>query len=143
MPTPLLERIRSAAIATPALTALLGTNPFRWYDKQLVPGSAFPAVVQQVISDSQSYSLTTRLPNSNSRVQFTIWGVNTAAGMTSIANVEAALQTFLDGLNLIGISGLVQYPNFIVAGRDGFYPLPQPGNPQRLIDAMIYANNSL
>ena len=143
MPTPLLEKIRSAAISTPALTALLGTNPFRWYDKQLVPGSAFPAIVQQIISDSQNYSLTARLPNSNSRVQFTIWGTNTAAGMTSLAAVEAALYTFLDTLNLIGISGLVQYPNFVVAGRDGFFPTPQPGNPQRLIDAMIYANNSL
>ncbi len=143
MSTPLLDKIRAAAIATPALTALLGQNPFRWFNYQKVPGSAYPCVVQQVISNVPTYSLTARLPNGNARVQFCIWGQNTATGLASIAAVESALATFLDSLNLIGIPGLVQYPNFIAGARDGWYPIPEPGNPQRLIDAMIFSNDSL
>ena len=143
MPTPLKDRIRAAAIATPALTSLLGTNPFRWYDTQLSQGSAFPAVVVQIISSAKTYNVAGRMPNGNNRVQFTIWGANTAAGMAAMANVETALATFLDGLNLVGIPGLIQYQNLIVGARDGWVALPQPGNPLRLIDAMCYSNDSL
>ncbi len=143
MATPLKERIRSAAIATPAMTALLGTNPFRFYDQQLVQGSAFPAIVQQVISGAPTYILAGRLPCSSSRVQFTLWATRDAAGLTALAALEAALVAFLDTLNLIGIPGLQQYQNLVVLSRDAFYPLPQPGNPQRIIDAMIYSNDTL
>jgi len=143
MATPLKDRIRAAAIATPALTALLGTNPFRWYDMQLVQGSAFPAVVAQIISNTKSYVFGGRLPNSHSRVQLTLWGQNNAAGMTALANLEVALGTFFDSLNLIGVSGLLQYPNRIVGARDGFIATPQPGNPLRLIDVMMASNDSL
>ncbi len=143
MATPVKDRIRAAAIATPALTALLGTNPFRWYDRQLYQGSAFPAVVVQAISDPRMYAIVGRLPTSFSRYQFTIWATNNAAGMTSLALVEAALVEFFETLNLVGISGLCSYSNTVVNARDGFFPTPQPGNPTRMIDAMIYANDSL
>jgi hypothetical protein len=139
----LKDRIRAAAIATPALTAILGVNPFRWYDQQLVEGSAFPAVVVQSVSDPQTYAYTGMMPTSWSRYQFTLWGVNTGPGILAMQGLETALQTFLNSLNVIGISGLVQYPNLIVAARDGFKPLPKPGNPQRLIDVMIFNNNTL
>jgi len=122
---------------------LLGTNPFRWYDTQLAQGSAFPAVVAQIISSSKTYNVAGRMTNGNSRVQFTIWSTNTGSGMTARANVESALATFLDGLNLIGIPGLLQYPNYIVGARDGWVALPQPGNPLKLIDAMVFSNDSL
>lgn len=144
MSTPLKDRIRSAAILTPALTALLGTNPFRWYDTQLRQGSLFPAVVVQFISTpGNSYSLTGRMQNSQTRVQYTIWGQNTSTGVAQVAAVEDALATFWDSLNLIGIPGLVQYPNYIVAARDGFVAAPQPGNMLRLIDVMMTNNDSL
>ncbi len=139
----LLDRIRSAAIATPALTALLGTNPFRWYPIQLAQGSAFPAVVAQVVSGNKTYSVNARLVTGNSRVQFTVWSVNTGAGFASLASVEAALSTFFDSLNLTGIPGLTQYPNFVVAARDGFFAQTEPGNPQRLIDVMVFSNDTL
>jgi hypothetical protein len=143
MATDLKERIRLAAIATPALTAVLGTNPFRWYDTRLVQGSAFPAVVAQVISNVKSYVFGGRLPNSHSRVQFTLWAQNTSAGITALGNLERTVGTFLDSLNLIGISGLLQYPNRIVLARDGFVPTPEPGNSLRLIDVMMASNDSL
>jgi Protein of unknown function (DUF3168) len=141
--TPLKDKIRAAAIATPALTALLGTNPFRFFDTQLPQGSAFPAVVVQIISGGKSYALNTRLATGFSRVQFTIWSTNTAAGYASQAALEIALANFLDGLNLVGIAGLSQYSNIIVDTRDGFYAQTQPGNPLKQIDAMIFSNDSL
>lgn len=143
MATPLKDRIRAAAIATPALTALLGTNPFRWYDLQLVQGSTLPAVVCQIISNTKNYVVGGRLVNSHSRVQFTLWGTNNSAGTAALASLETALATFLDSLNLIGVTGLLQYPNRIVMARDGFVPTPQPGNPLRLIDVMMASNDSL
>lgn len=146
MATPLKDRIRAAAIATPALTALLGTNPFRWYDTQLVQGSALPAVVVQQISGAPVYVVAGRLPNSSTRMQFTCYGVNNAAGMAALSNLVRALTSFFDTLNLVGISGLAQYQNFVVGDRDGWVALPGPvpqGNPLRLIDAMIFSNDSL
>ncbi len=139
----LLDRIRSAAIATPALTALLGTNPFRWYPIQKEQGCAFPCVVAQVVSGNKTYSVNARLVTGNSRVQFTVWSVNTGSGFTTLTNVLAAMTTFFDTLNLTGIPGLTQYPNFIISDRDGFYAQTEPGNPQRLIDVMIFSNDTL
>ncbi len=145
MSTPVRDRIRTAALNStdPDFTALLGTNPFRWFDNQLPQGAAFPAVTVQVVSNPQTYALVGRLPTSFSRYQFTLWSVNTSLGMTKLAALEAAIIDFLETLNLVGIPGLCSYSNRVVAARDGWFPTPQPGNPQRLIDAMIYANDSL
>lgn len=141
--TPVKDRIRAAAIATPALTAILGTNPFRWYDRQLNQGSAFPAVVVQAISDPRTYAIVGRLPTSFSRYQFTLWALNTAAGISGLAALEAAMVEFFESLNLVGIPGLCSYSNQVVNARDGFFPEPQPGNPTRFIDVMIFANDNL
>lgn len=143
MGTPLKERIRSAAIVYPGFTALLGTNPFRWWDQQLRPGSAFPAIVVTTVSNVPTYAIVGRLPTGFSRLQFTIWSVNTTLGMANLGALEALLTEFLETLNLVGIPGLCSYSNRVVAARDGWFPTPEPGNPQRLIDAMIYANDTL
>ncbi len=144
--TPVRDRIRTAAIATPSLTAILGTNPFRWYDPQLAQGSVFPAITAQVVSDPASYVFTGRLPTSWSRYQFTLSATNTTnsqTGIPALVALEAAFLTFLDSLNLLGIPGLVQYPNLVVAARDGFKAGPQPGIKQRILDVMIFANSTL
>ncbi len=143
MSTPVRDRIRTAAALTSDITDLIGTNPVRWYDNQLYPGSVFPGVTVQVVSNPQTYALVGRLPTSFSRYQFTLWSVNTALGMTKLAALEAALIEFFETLNLVGIPGLCSYSNTVVAARDGWYPTPQPGNPQRLLDVMVYANDSL
>lgn len=143
MSTPIKERIRTAAIAFPGFTALLGTNPFRFYDLQLNQGSEFPAIVLTAVSNPQTYALVGRLPTSFSRFQFTIWSTNDALGMQKLAALEALIIEFLETLNLVGIPGLCSYSNQVVNARDGWYPLPSPGNPQRLIDAMIFSNDSL
>jgi len=143
MATPLKDRIRSAAIATPALTALLGTNPFRWYDIQLAQTATFPAVTQMVVSGNKTYNIAGRMTNGFSRVQFTLWSDYTPAGSAQLAAVENALITFLDSLNLVGISGLSQYSNLVVSSRDAFYAGTEPGKLQKIIDAMVFSNDNL
>lgn len=141
--TPLKEKVLSAAIVYPGFTALLGTNPFRWYNQQLYQGSEFPGITVMEVSNPQTYALVGRLPTSFARLQFTIWTVNTTVGFAKLAAVEALLYEFLETLNLVGIPGLCSYNNQVVNARDGWYPLPSPGNPQRLIDAMIFSNDTL
>lgn len=143
MPTPLKDRIRAAAIVYPGFTALLGTNPFRWYDQQLNQGSAFPAVVVTTVSNPPTYAIVGRLPTSFSRLQFTVWSTNDAAGTSKLAALEALITEFLETLDLVGIPGLCSYSNRVANVRDGFFPLPSPGNPQRLIDAVVFSNDTL
>lgn len=140
------DRIRAAALATPALAAILGTSPFRWFDRQLVQGTAFPAVQVQIVSDPSDYCYTGQLPTSQSRYQFTLSALNKALGADGVPGLvalEAAMNTFFNSLDLIGIPGLVQYPNRIVAARDGFKAAPSPGITQRILDVMIFANNQI
>lgn len=135
------QRIRTAASAYSGLTALLGTAPFRWYDLQLAQGSAKPAVVVQQISGSPTYVVGGRLNTGWGRWQFTIWGSGTDS--SNALAVEAQLLDFLDQLNLIGITGLTQYPCLVVGQRDAMFPGTQPPSYQRLVDAMIFSNDSL
>lgn len=146
MPTPVRDRIRAAAINTPVLVAILGNSPFRWYDRQVDPGSAFPCVQVQSVSDPATYVYAGQLPTSWGRWQFTLSALRTSKaldGIPSLVALEAAIVTFLNSLNLIGVSSLVQYPNLIVAARDGFKPAPSPGVVQRILDVMIFANSTL
>ena len=140
--TPLTEKIRNAALAYPGLTALLGgTNPnlFRWYQTQLKPSSAFPAVVALTVSNPSDYAFTYRMKTSFARVQLTVW----ALSPEDCASVEDQLEAFLDQMNLYGISGLVQNANFIVNARDGLYPETQPPQYQRIIDVKVFSNESV
>lgn len=141
--TPVKDRIRGAAIVYGQLPVILGNSPFRWYDRQLYAGSIFPAVQVAIVSDPATYCFTGRLPTSWSRYQFTLSGVNTEPGVAALVALEAEMMNFFDSLNLIGVSGLVQYPNLVVAARDGFKSAPSPGIPQRILDVMIFANSAL
>ncbi len=150
MATEVKERIRTAAAAyTPLSVILTDTAPlsvFRWYDRLLIPGSLMPAVVVNVISDPKTYAFAGRLPTSSARYQFTLWGRFNTQGLAALYQLEQALGTFLDQLDLVGIPDQVQYNNRIVASRDGLAPATTKdtqGNPQKIIDAMIYANDSL
>jgi hypothetical protein len=130
-------KLFAAALATPALTALLGTNPFRWYNLQLTQGSAMPAVVVFQVSDPASYAFTGKLPTSAKRMQFTIWGDSAEKAQA----VEAALTTFLGGFTAYGIPGLVSYANYVVNVRAGMYTQTQPARYLRILDAMILNND--
>jgi hypothetical protein len=142
----LKARIRNAALADASLLTLLGTaSPasLRWYDTQLPQGSSFPAMVVQVISNPKVYTNAGRLRTSFARVQFTAWADQTSGGATALGLIEQAMQTFLDGLDLVGIPGLVQYSNQIVGKRDGFYAQTQPAKFWLVLDVKMFWNDSI
>lgn len=136
-------RIRAAAIADATLLSYLGdgNSPpyFRWFDTQLPEGSAYPSLVVQLIGGSETYVSTGRLPTGFSRMQFTIWDTDPEEGRA----IEAALLSFLDSLNLVGITGLPQYPNYVVLKRQGMEPQSEPPLFQRIVDAMIFSDSSV
>src|SRR6266702_4637443 len=131
-------KLRNAALAYAPLAALLGNTAqsFRWYETQLVEGSAFPAVVVMLISNARDYAFQRRMATSFSRVQFTIWDTDP----TRASQIEETLVEFLDQFNAYGISGLSQNANFVLNSRSTIYPDTQPPNYQRIIDAKLFDN---
>jgi hypothetical protein len=135
--------LQTAALAYPALTALLGTSPFRWWDTQLPQSSTFPAVVVQMVSNPATYTFGGRLPTSFARMQFTIWGGYSAAGSQAADQVRSALYAFLDQFNAEGIPGLLQYPCLVVNDRRGGFTQGDTLLYQRLLDVQIFSNDSI
>ncbi len=140
-------KLRTAALAYADLVALLTNVPtvpnfpdFRWYNIQLLQGTKFPAVVVQLISGGQSYTLNSRLSTSFNRVQFTIWDTDSERGR----QVEQVLYAFLDGFNPAGVRPDLQAaPNFVVLTRAGMYPQTQPPQFWRTNDVQIFDNSAV
>jgi hypothetical protein len=139
MSTPLEVKLRSQASVFPSLLAILGTIPFRWYRDQLQQGSVYPAIVVQLISDPKSYVLTGRMPTSWARVQFTIWDTDPER----IPTTESALLDFFDVFNGVGPGNLPSYPVEVVNTRETTVPNPEPKRFTRMLDAMIFSNDTL
>ncbi len=137
----LKSAIRSAAAAYPGLTALLGTSPFRWYDIRRIQGSVLPAVAVQIISGGPTYTVAGMLPTGWTRVQFTISGSGSDSSNAML--VETQLILFLNQMNLIGISGLTQYPALVLLQRDGMEVQTEPPIFQRIVDARIFSNSKV
>src|SRR6185436_3862607 len=149
----LAERIRTAALnysvtaGSPAVTMyplrdLLGAGSplvFRWFDTTLVQKAAYPAVVMQEVSNPPTYIFCSRLNTSFSRWQFTIWGGQFSAGVTSADQVSAVLMPFFDQLNLVGISGLSIYNNIVLSNRRAVFPMTDQPVYQRVIDVRIFS----
>lgn len=144
MSTPVKDRMRTAAMADATLAALLGSTPFRWYDDQLVQGSNFPAVVAMQVSGNKTYTNAGRLPTGWSRFSFTIWGGYSSYGAEQREAVGAALTAFLDSWNGgTGIAGNAQYPNLCVLERDAIFASTQTPVYQKIMDFMIFSNDTL
>lgn len=110
------------------------------YRNQLQQGSAFPAIVFQLISGGQNYSNYQRLSTSFNRVQFTIW----AYDPDQAEAIEQQLYTFLDQFNPAGLDpNLRGYPNSVVLNRDGMYTQTQPPQYWRINDAQIFDNSNV
>lgn len=138
----LKEFLRNAASADSTLSVLLGTNPFRWYDKTLLQGSAFPAVVAQQISNQTTYTNYQRLTTSDSRWQFTIWGGQYQAGEDACEALVNALTEFFDEFNAEGIDGLASYPNEVLNVRDAVFADEEGAIQQRVVDVKIFSNSA-
>lgn len=134
------DKLRTAALANAALSALIGTN---WYDTQLPQTATFPAVVVQQISGPRIYVNTTRLGTFFGRWQFTIWGGQFSAGAENRDLVANALMNFLDSASFDGIAGRALNPNSIVGDRDFSFPQTEGPIFQKVVDAMIFVNESI
>lgn len=141
MPTSLKAKLFAAAKVDAGLSALLGSAPFRWYDVQLRQGSAFPAVEVMLISNPRTYVMAGRLPTGWSRVQFTIFGLGADSQNADL--VAQALVNFLATFDAVGIPGLAVYPNQVVGDRDAGMAATQPLTFMRVIDVMIFSNDSV
>lgn len=139
MSTTLEVLLRTQASAFAGLTALLGTVPFRWWDDTLQQGSAYPAIVVQLISNPASYCNLGRLPTSWARYQFSIWDTDAERAR----QVESQLYDFFDVFNAVGPSNLPAYPVQIVNDRQSVLPNPEPKRFLRIVDAMIFSNDTL
>lgn len=144
MPTSLQQRMLTAAAAYAPLAALLGSSPFRWYWDTLQQGSAFPAVVVQQISGSNTYTAIARLKTGYARYQFTIWGGQYAAGAQARDDVQAALTAWLDQWSGgTGISGLALYPNAVIGQREFTYQMKDGPLYQKVLDVRIFSDDTL
>ena len=137
MSTPLVVKLRQAAVTNAGLTSVLGSAPFRWYNTQLYEGSAYPAITANQISSVPVYSVTGRNPLARARVQFTIWEGQTPDDTNSVLD---ALRAFLDSFSAVG--NPTQFANQINSELDRLYPATQPPIFQTLVDAYIYNSDS-
>lgn len=118
------QKIRAAAAGYAPLAALIGTGSpvvLRWYDRQLVQGSAYPAVVAMTITNPPGYVFTGRLIPSWALCQYTVWGGTGDAGVQSAEAVSAALEDFFDQLDLVGNGRAIQQNNLIIANREAAF----------------------
>ncbi len=134
----------ASASAYAPLSALLGNAPFRWYFDVLQQGSEYPAIVQQQISGSNTYTAVARLKTGFSRQQLMIWGGPYLAGSQERWEVQAAVTAWLDQWSGgSGISGLPLYSNRIVGQRA--FTFTQKDGPiyQLALDAIIFSDDTL
>jgi hypothetical protein len=133
-------KLFNSASANAGLQALLGTGPFNWYDEQLPQNAkvTFPAVTAMIASNPRRYVANGRLGGSWARVQFTIYG--SGSDSTNAEAVADALFSFLDGFNSGPQAG---NPNYIVGDRDGGIAQTDPLTYLRLIDALVWNNETV
>lgn len=140
-------KIRVAAMSFAPLVALLSNSPsiplfpdFRWYDTTMLQGSAFPAMVVQLVSGGQNYTFNTRLSTSYNRVQFMIWDIDAERAR----QVEQALYQFMDVFNPAGLrSDLTGAPNFVVLTQQKQFPQSEPPKFMRHNDVQIFDNSQV
>jgi hypothetical protein len=133
----LKEKLFAAASATPALQALLGSDPFQWADEQLVQGwdlGTFGAVVAYQISAPRDYATTGRFSTYRVRMQFTVYG--TGNDSENASAIVSALEDFFATFKAIEPS-LTVYPNRILGDRDGGVAQTQPLTYTRTLDVSI------
>lgn len=139
--TTLLAKLRTAAATDPVLGPLLGTSPFRWYDQQLVQGTAFPAVAAFVVSTIDQYVVNGLLISAQYRVQFNAFDPDPQVSRQVASAIRSFLVTF-NAYNSLGNTGAMQ-PNRIVNRRDGGIAQTAPLTAMQIMDAMIWNNETL
>ncbi len=149
MATSLKSKLFAQASVFAPLQALLGTNPFGWYDSQLDPNALATgkaAVVVTQVSRRPLYVNLGQLPTDWTRMQFTIFGAvpdpNAGADSESCAQVAGALSQFMPAFNATGLPGPAPYAQ-MVSDHDMGLAETQPRTFTRVIDYMVFANNDV
>lgn len=142
MSTSIETKLRTAALAFPGLTGLLGgntSNTFRWYDTGLKQGTTFPSIVLSLVSDPSDYVFTGVLATSFCRVQFEIWDTDPEHAQL----VQNQLEAFLLQFNGYGLTNSPANANFILNRMKRTYPDTQPVLWQRITDVRVFNNSTL
>ena len=149
MATTLKAKLFAQASAFPALQALLGTNPFSWWDDQLGPGAlanGYAAVVVKQVSRRPMWANLGQLPTSFNRIQFTVYGAvpdpNAGADSQSCDDVVGALQEFMPTFNATGITTVAARGNVLLNDRDGGLADTLPRTYQRFVDYSVFSDDN-
>jgi hypothetical protein len=135
--TPLETKLITAMLQNFCIAGLVGN---RIYDTQEVPGSVFPSLVVQVISHVPPYVTAGRVVTALYRVQFTLWGGKFAAGQQNADALRDALFQFLDTFSALPAG---QVATRVVMDRRALFPRTDGPIWQRVVDAMIWSDDSL
>lgn len=133
----------SAAKLNAGLQALLGPLPaFRWQDMQLIQSAApiKPTVTVRQISNPKTYSLNSVLSTGWIRMQFNCFG--SGSDSQNADAIAEALFSFMATFDALGIPGSPSRPNYVVGDRDGLFAQTQPGVPLRIIDYLMFVDDS-
>ena len=137
------QKFRTLAAANGTITALLGTNPLRWYDVQLPQAQTLPNVVVQRISTARLQAQDTLLglgQFSKIRFQFTCRGEGANQPTFEAARaVGAAVIQFLGTVNLTsGANSQPPKPAYVLGERVGMDPQTNPPTPTYIVDAAVW-----
>jgi hypothetical protein len=125
------SKLHAAAAANPTLAATLGSSPFRWYDKQLSPGSAFPAVsvlrVSTLPFDTQQGQLTIEAV----RLQINAWSTDPEQARLVCDQVMTFLQTF----DAVGNGA---YANYKISRRGAMFTQSQPAIHMEILEVRLF-----
>ena len=143
MSTTLEAKLQTALQAYTPVTSLLAVRSdgkAAIFDMQEYQGTAFPAMTIVVVSALDQYSTTAVLITARYRVQFTIWATDAQTARA----VEQTLRTFLTTFNAYnsGDTSPIQR-NQVVNRRQGGQAQTQPVTFWRIVDAMIWNNETL
>lgn len=140
MTTCIEQKIRQAASLSTALQAFFGPpSAFRWYDIQMVQGSALPAAVVQGISKLPTYRRVAsggepRLSLEAERVQVTV-------RHTDPVQARAAAEAVVQFMDVTDFTGAGQQPaNFLLNQRSGIDVQLEPHPYTETLDFRIWNN---
>ena len=141
-------RLYTLAAASPALQAVFGTAPFRWYDTQVQQGTIVPGDDTQPaaarllrVSTIRSYEQAGLQPLSEPRFQLDVLHPLAETARAAAAAVIAFLGTVdLAGAYQFGspVTTPPQFPCFVISQRGGLAPEFEPPVYVQSIDFRLY-----
>lgn len=80
--------------ATPAITAIIGTNPVRWYPQKLPQPPVYPVITYGIVDELETYAHSGFSGLVDTRLYLTLWG-STYLTVDNLASVvKAAMRAY-------------------------------------------------